>query len=224
MTKSDEIVVADVAARPIAAVRSSVPVGQVATAWRPALDKVWAFLRAHDGLRTDGHRFPRRGRDRVHSTPDGGLRPSASVSHHAPRGALRRDPSRRRAVDHRDRGGRRGGLPRAALRPRWHPDDRHRPRRVVSGQRDPRDLGPTDAGDRRLPGHGHRDPGLGGRVGRLGRGEGVDQLGGRSTRVARELHPPPRARGVEDRPRPLVVPAIEFGDPRPVAHRLARRA
>ena len=45
----------DVAARPIAAVRASVPVGQVATAWRPALDKVWAFLRGHDGLRTDGH-------------------------------------------------------------------------------------------------------------------------------------------------------------------------
>jgi effector-binding domain-containing protein len=35
----------------------------VGAAWRPALDKVWAFLRAHDGLRTDGHnifayRFP----------------------------------------------------------------------------------------------------------------------------------------------------------------------
>ena len=29
---------------------------------------------------------------------------------------------------------------------------------------------------------------------------------------------------MEGRPRPLVVPAIEFGDPRPVAHRLARRA
>jgi len=50
-----EIVVQDVAARPIAAVQASVPVGQVATAWRPALDKVWAFLRGHDGLRTDGH-------------------------------------------------------------------------------------------------------------------------------------------------------------------------
>jgi effector-binding domain-containing protein len=52
---SYEIVVQDVAARPIAAVRASVPVGQVATAWRPALDKVWAFLRGHDGLQTDGH-------------------------------------------------------------------------------------------------------------------------------------------------------------------------
>lgn len=50
-----EIVVEEVAARPIAAVPVSVPVGQVGVAWRPALDKVWAFLRAHDGLRTDGH-------------------------------------------------------------------------------------------------------------------------------------------------------------------------
>jgi effector-binding domain-containing protein len=50
-----EIVVEDVAARPIAAVHTSVPIGQVAAAWRPALDKVWAFLRTHKGLRTDGH-------------------------------------------------------------------------------------------------------------------------------------------------------------------------
>ncbi len=50
-----EITVEDVAARPIAAVHASIPVGQVAAAWRPALDKVWAFLRRHDGLRTDGH-------------------------------------------------------------------------------------------------------------------------------------------------------------------------
>lgn len=50
-----EIVEVDVAARPIAAVHVSVRVGHVATAWRPALDKVWAFLRRHDGLRTDGH-------------------------------------------------------------------------------------------------------------------------------------------------------------------------
>jgi effector-binding domain-containing protein len=50
-----EVVLEDVAARPIAAVRESVPVGQVGAAWRPALDKVWAFLRTHDGLRTDGH-------------------------------------------------------------------------------------------------------------------------------------------------------------------------
>ena len=50
-----EIVLEDVAARGIAAVPASVPVGGVAAAWRPALDKVWAFLRRHDGLRTDGH-------------------------------------------------------------------------------------------------------------------------------------------------------------------------
>ncbi len=50
-----EIVLEDVTARPIAAVHASVPVGHVAEAWRPALDKVWAFLRSHDGLRTDGH-------------------------------------------------------------------------------------------------------------------------------------------------------------------------
>lgn len=58
-----EVVIGDVAARSLAAVHVAVPVGQVGAAWRPALDKVWAFLRAHDGLRTDGHnvfvyRFP----------------------------------------------------------------------------------------------------------------------------------------------------------------------
>ena len=50
-----EIELEDVTARPIAAVHASVPVGHVAEAWRPALDKVWAFLRLRDGLRTDGH-------------------------------------------------------------------------------------------------------------------------------------------------------------------------
>ena len=50
-----EIALEQVAARPIAAVHRTVPVGQVATAWRPALDKVWAFLRAHDDPRTGGH-------------------------------------------------------------------------------------------------------------------------------------------------------------------------
>jgi effector-binding domain-containing protein len=58
-----EIVVEEVAERQMAAVHASVPVGQVADAWRPALDKVWAFLRRLDGLWTDGHnifvyRFP----------------------------------------------------------------------------------------------------------------------------------------------------------------------
>ncbi|HEY7354664.1 MAG TPA: GyrI-like domain-containing protein [Terriglobales bacterium] len=44
-----------VPARQIAAVRRRVPLGQIAGAWRPALDKVWEFLRANPGLRSDGH-------------------------------------------------------------------------------------------------------------------------------------------------------------------------
>jgi effector-binding domain-containing protein len=39
----------------MAAVRRRVQVGHVSTAWKPALDQVWAFLRRHEGLRTDGH-------------------------------------------------------------------------------------------------------------------------------------------------------------------------
>ena len=50
-----EIVVEDVASRPIAAVHASVADGHVADTWRPALDEVWAYLRRHGGLRTDGH-------------------------------------------------------------------------------------------------------------------------------------------------------------------------
>ena len=50
-----EIVEEEVAARPIAAIHARVPVGGVVTTWRPALDKVWAFLRRHDGLWTHGH-------------------------------------------------------------------------------------------------------------------------------------------------------------------------
>jgi effector-binding domain-containing protein len=49
------ITVQTVAARTLAAVRRSVMIGSVGKAWRPALDEVWAFLRAHPGLRTDGH-------------------------------------------------------------------------------------------------------------------------------------------------------------------------
>ena len=41
--------------RILAAVRRSVLPGQIASAWRPALDQVWAFLRQNPGLRTDGH-------------------------------------------------------------------------------------------------------------------------------------------------------------------------
>jgi effector-binding domain-containing protein len=38
----------------IAAVRAIVPIGRVADAWRPALDRVWAFLRTRPDLR-GGH-------------------------------------------------------------------------------------------------------------------------------------------------------------------------
>ena len=39
----------------LAAVRRRVAIGGVGTAWRPALDQVWEFLRTQPGLRTDGH-------------------------------------------------------------------------------------------------------------------------------------------------------------------------
>jgi effector-binding domain-containing protein len=41
--------------RKLAAVRREVAPGAVATAWAPALDKVWEYLRSQPGLRTDGH-------------------------------------------------------------------------------------------------------------------------------------------------------------------------
>jgi effector-binding domain-containing protein len=41
--------------RTLAAVRRQVSIGQIATAWKPALDQVWAFLYQNPGLRTDGH-------------------------------------------------------------------------------------------------------------------------------------------------------------------------
>ena len=44
-----------VAPRKLAAVRRRVAIGAIGTAWRPALDKVWEFLRTQPGLRTDGH-------------------------------------------------------------------------------------------------------------------------------------------------------------------------
>ncbi len=50
-----EILTSTVEARPLAVVHRQVHVGRVSTAWRPALDQVWAFLRRHDGLRSDGH-------------------------------------------------------------------------------------------------------------------------------------------------------------------------
>jgi len=39
----------------IAAVRARVPRNGVAQSFRSSLDKVWAFLRGHPGLRTEGH-------------------------------------------------------------------------------------------------------------------------------------------------------------------------
>src|SRR5208282_1795703 len=44
-----------VPARTLAAVRRHIRVDQIAGAWRPASDQVWAFLRQHPELRTDGH-------------------------------------------------------------------------------------------------------------------------------------------------------------------------
>lgn len=41
--------------RILAAVRRRVAIKDLATAFKPALDSVWAFLRSHPGLRTDGH-------------------------------------------------------------------------------------------------------------------------------------------------------------------------
>ena len=49
------VTVQTVTARKLAAVRRRVAIGSIASVWRPALDLVWAFLRAHPGLRTDGH-------------------------------------------------------------------------------------------------------------------------------------------------------------------------
>jgi effector-binding domain-containing protein len=50
-----DVTVETVQPRKLAAVRRQVPLGAVASAWRPALDQVWAFLRTQPGLRTDGH-------------------------------------------------------------------------------------------------------------------------------------------------------------------------
>src|SRR5258705_10645922 len=50
-----EVSIEVVKPRKLAAVRRQVPIGAVASAWRPALDQVWAFLRTQPGLRTDGH-------------------------------------------------------------------------------------------------------------------------------------------------------------------------
>jgi effector-binding domain-containing protein len=49
------VTVETVAPRILAAVRRRVKMGEVPTAFRPPLDQVWAFLKHHPGLRTDGH-------------------------------------------------------------------------------------------------------------------------------------------------------------------------
>ena len=41
--------------RKLAAVRREVEPGAVGSAWRPALDKVWGFVRSQPRLQTDGH-------------------------------------------------------------------------------------------------------------------------------------------------------------------------
>ena len=41
--------------RKLAAVRREVAPGAVASAWGPAVGKVWDFIRSQPGLRTDGH-------------------------------------------------------------------------------------------------------------------------------------------------------------------------
>jgi len=42
-------------ARKLAAVRRDVAPGAIGSTWKPALDKVWEFIRSQPGLRTDGH-------------------------------------------------------------------------------------------------------------------------------------------------------------------------
>jgi effector-binding domain-containing protein len=50
-----QILVTTAEPRVLAAVRRTVALGGVGSAWRPALDQVWHFLRSQPGLRTDGH-------------------------------------------------------------------------------------------------------------------------------------------------------------------------
>src|SRR5438105_14890038 len=52
---SYQIKVETLSPRVLAAVRRRVAPKDVPVAFKPALDKVWAFLGAHKGLRTDGH-------------------------------------------------------------------------------------------------------------------------------------------------------------------------
>ena len=50
-----EVEIQTLSPRILAAVRRRVAIKDIPTAFKPALDAVWAFLRTHPGLRTDGH-------------------------------------------------------------------------------------------------------------------------------------------------------------------------
>ena len=50
-----EVKVQTLSPRVLAAVRQRVAIKDISTAFKPALDSVWAFLRKHPGLRTEGH-------------------------------------------------------------------------------------------------------------------------------------------------------------------------
>ncbi len=50
-----EVKIQTLSPRILAAVRRRVAMRDIPTTFKPALDKVWAFLGKHPGLRTDGH-------------------------------------------------------------------------------------------------------------------------------------------------------------------------
>jgi effector-binding domain-containing protein len=52
---SSGISIQNVSPRTLAAVRRKVRIQEIPSAWRPALDQVWAFLGQNPGLRRDGH-------------------------------------------------------------------------------------------------------------------------------------------------------------------------
>ena len=52
---STQVRVETVPARKLAAVQRRIRINEIAVAWRPALDKVWQFLRQNPGLHTGGH-------------------------------------------------------------------------------------------------------------------------------------------------------------------------
>jgi effector-binding domain-containing protein len=52
---ADRVWIETVSEQPVAAVRVRAAQSEIANVFRDSLDKVWAFLRKHDGLRTDGN-------------------------------------------------------------------------------------------------------------------------------------------------------------------------